>query len=111
MAEPYRRPGKKYLGIDFPVEDYEKLHRIALEDGSRGVSSLVRSIVHSWLRKREASDQPTIVSLPPSRPTSRSFDATQISKPPSAPVSPMWIPENPNLEEPPQSTEAEEENE
>lgn len=75
MAETYRRGGKKYLGIDFAAEDYEALRQIAKEDGNRGVSSLVRSIVRAWLRSRETANQPAVLTMP----ATRHFSATEPS--------------------------------
>jgi hypothetical protein len=73
MAEVCRRGTKKYLGIDFDPNDYEQLRQIAAEDGDRGVSSLVRAIVRSWLRTRNAGQAlPTIMTIPqppPARPS------------------------------------------
>jgi hypothetical protein len=65
MAEVYRRGKKRYLGIDFDPDDYEQLRSIAQEDGDRGVSSLVRSIVHSWLRSRQNAPGTGLPTLPP----------------------------------------------
>ena len=64
MAEVYRRGKKKYLGIDFDANDYEQLRQIAEEDGDRGVSSLVRSIVRSWLRTRQNAPATGLPTLP-----------------------------------------------
>lgn len=100
MAEAFRRGGKKYLGIDFAAEDYEALREIALEDGDRGVSSLVRSIVRAWLRARQNANLPAVMSLPVSQPASRQFNVADLNPaamgpPPSAAD---WTPSNPNYQ-------------
>jgi hypothetical protein len=122
MAEPvYRRGTKKYLGIDFDPNDYEALRQIAEEDGDRGVSSLVRSIVRSWLRSRNAGvpaapSLSTILSLPPAGVATGSLSPTKFATderhnaqqvhvlPPPPPAPFDWVPENPCVEELPDPT-------
>jgi hypothetical protein len=112
MAEVYRRGKKKYLGIDFDANDYEQLRQIAEEDGDRGVSSLVRSIVRSWLRAR-AAGQPlpssmltipragtALGSLSPTKfPGDDRQDARSITPMPPPRPTFDFVPENPSAEE------------
>ena len=52
------RKGKRYVGVDLPVEDYLELERLAAESDS-SIGRLVRMVVKMLLRTQGKRDDPS----------------------------------------------------
>jgi|SRR5271156_2357807 hypothetical protein len=91
------RKGKRYVGVDLPVEDYLELERLAAESDS-SIGRLVRMGVKMLLRTQRKGDDPShsdvlnlgLVQKSTGTPDERPLHGTKLNKTihPSKPVPP-----------------------